>query len=379
MAKRILDPRADWASVVEAIYESTPSDTAWATNVIENLRGLLPNALFVGAYSATYGVDGRFTDVPMFTHPMMHEQVMALKESSLWVRAFHLDVPPVSTVHEILSTRLPAAADTFEQMLKGLGFVDGLGVVVHPRPGFVTVVTAGFGHTVELSRPEREHLARISLHFEAGHRLRLDKAAVIGEIDAKGRVSSARVGAHVARIGAARSQAKRRRLEGAELWTALLEGRLSVVPRGRRYLVLDNPPPTHRMRALSPRETAVLSLAARGSSTKQICYALGISPSLVSMLLQSAAAKVGALSRTDLVRLGALLTRDTKALLDDEPLTSAEEEVLALLERGLGNGQIAAVRLRSVRTIANQVASLLRKTGSTSRRELVARTAAREP
>jgi hypothetical protein len=36
-------------------------------------------------------------------------------------------------------------------------------------------------------------------------------------------------------------------------------------------------------------------------------------------------------------------------------------------------GATATMRNRSVRTIANQVASLLRKTGKTSRRELIAR------
>lgn len=98
--------------------------------------------------------------------------------------------------------------------------------------------------------------------------------------------------------------------EGSALWTALVEGRMSVVPRGRRYLVIENPTATHRIRALTPREVA----------------------------------------------------------------TAAEAEVLELLERGLSNERIAALRRRSVRTIANQMASLLRKTGATSRRQLATRT-----
>ena len=49
------------------------------------------------------------------------------------------------------------------------------------------------------------------------------------------------------------------------------------------------------------------------------------------------------------------------------------------LQHGLSNEQIAAIRSRSVRTIANQVASLLRKTKSGSRRDLLVRPRARLP
>jgi DNA-binding NarL/FixJ family response regulator len=56
-------------------------------------------------------------------------------------------------------------------------------------------------------------------------------------------------------------------------------------------------------------------------------------------------------------------------------LTSAEQGVLALLREGLSNAEIAARRGRSVRTIANQVASIFAKCGVRSRSELFARTA----
>jgi DNA-binding CsgD family transcriptional regulator len=54
-------------------------------------------------------------------------------------------------------------------------------------------------------------------------------------------------------------------------------------------------------------------------------------------------------------------------------LTPAEADVLALVVQGASNAQIARARGVSVRTIANQVASLLRKVGAGSRYELVAR------
>jgi DNA-binding NarL/FixJ family response regulator len=54
-------------------------------------------------------------------------------------------------------------------------------------------------------------------------------------------------------------------------------------------------------------------------------------------------------------------------------LTAAERQVLARVVRGESNAAIARARKTSVRTIANQVASLLRKTGASSRFDLIRR------
>jgi DNA-binding NarL/FixJ family response regulator len=60
------------------------------------------------------------------------------------------------------------------------------------------------------------------------------------------------------------------------------------------------------------------------------------------------------------------------------PLTPSEEEILACVARGMSNGDIARARQTSARTVANQIASLFRKTGATSRAEL-AQVASRRP
>ena len=54
-------------------------------------------------------------------------------------------------------------------------------------------------------------------------------------------------------------------------------------------------------------------------------------------------------------------------------LSGAESDVLARLVRGESNAAIAKARKTSARTVANQVASLLRKTGAASRYELIRR------
>ena len=52
------------------------------------------------------------------------------------------------------------------------------------------------------------------------------------------------------------------------------------------------------------------------------------------------------------------------------PLTAAEREIAAMVVDGMSNAEIASARGKSVRTIANQVASAFRKLGVGSRVEL---------
>jgi DNA-binding NarL/FixJ family response regulator len=54
-------------------------------------------------------------------------------------------------------------------------------------------------------------------------------------------------------------------------------------------------------------------------------------------------------------------------------LTEAEQQVLALLLTGLSNHEIATARGTSSRTVANQVASILRALGARSRYDLISR------
>jgi len=54
-------------------------------------------------------------------------------------------------------------------------------------------------------------------------------------------------------------------------------------------------------------------------------------------------------------------------------LTEAERDVALAVARGLSNAEIATARSASPRTIANQVAALMKKLGVSSRVELVAR------
>jgi DNA-binding NarL/FixJ family response regulator len=55
-----------------------------------------------------------------------------------------------------------------------------------------------------------------------------------------------------------------------------------------------------------------------------------------------------------------------------EGLTDAETSVARLIVAGLSNAEIADARGCAIRTVANQVASLLVKSGAASRYELIA-------
>jgi DNA-binding NarL/FixJ family response regulator len=59
--------------------------------------------------------------------------------------------------------------------------------------------------------------------------------------------------------------------------------------------------------------------------------------------------------------------------LPETELSPAEIEVARLAIEGLSNAEIAARRETRIRTVANQMASILRKLDLTSRRELAAR------
>lgn len=379
-----VDVRADAVRVIEAIHGSSPSDVDWARDVGESAAMLFPSACHIVVHAVTYGPQYELVGIP-FSWPVAADALLAsfvsvaTVSSTAW-KPFYFG-RAVSTLLEVAKTLVVDNGRMIDRAKQSNGYHDAIGIVAHPRPGLATVISAVYEEPVRLERRERALLTRIAMHLEAGHRLRTDRGALIGEIDARGRFEvsdgqmPARLAPHVARISRARSQRTRTSPEASELWTALVEGRASVVPRGDGYLVLDNPPSSHKSRALSPRECSILSLAARGLSAKEICYALGISPALVSMGLAGAAGKIGVLTRTELIRVAALLARDTVGLLDDDALTAAERDVLGLIERGMGNREIATIRMRSVRTIANQVAALLRKTGTSSRRELVARSA----
>lgn len=126
------------------------------------------------------------------------------------------------------------------------------------------------------------------------------------------------------------------------------------------------------MDRLNERERQVAGFAATGESNKHIAYRLGLATSTIATHLGAVYRKLGVKNRAQLARMHAVLPVN-ELLFSSAKLTAAEREVAEQILEGASNAKIAARRNTSVRTVANQVASLLVKLRVRSRAELTAR------
>jgi DNA-binding NarL/FixJ family response regulator len=367
----------NWAAFVELAHSTDGDDEAWAERLARAATAHFPGAVTTWVArqthegrAATLATDFARASEPAFRHAF--DVAKGVIQDERLFRAFYFP-PHIATTHTEIERHVhPEVAAMSRGLRQQLGIGDMLGLITHPLKGEVLMMGAFVNRPTALSAAERIALTRAGLHIEAAYRLRKRPESVRAILDANGRVLE-RFG-EVPELDGMRGLSA----QSIDLWPALVAGRLSLVPRGtgksRRLFLVENDRPAQGFRALGQREADVLRLATRGLSTKVMAYALGLSPARVSQALALASAKVGTATNLELVRLGALLTRDPRLEAPAARLTSSEREVLDLLQQGLSNEVIAKMRARSVRTIANQVAALLRKTGTSSRRELAART-----
>lgn len=175
-----------------------------------------------------------------------------------------------------------------------------------------------------LSASARRVLDCVGAHLGAALRLRShlhaapspDDDAVDAVLTPSGRVLDARGAA--AQTGASKLTDAVRNVERARtrkaspderlaLWTALVDGRWSIVESTERdgkrtLLACKNEPRAAGLRKLSGREKSVTGYAALGHPYKYIAYELGISVPTVAACLARALRKLGLASRADLIR-----------------------------------------------------------------------------
>lgn len=171
------------------------------------------------------------------------------------------------------------------------------------------------------SRPQQAVWMRVAAHVGAALRLRLALGERAARTDgaeavltsegalvhaASDEIASARM--RLREAVRARAQATSGRTEALSAWTALVEGRWSLVDvfesDGKRYVVArPNDPSVPDPRALSLRERQIAALAALGRSNKAIAYEMGLAVSRVGTIVAQAARKLGAGSRAELVAL----------------------------------------------------------------------------
>lgn len=395
---------------VEAAYGLEGTHDVWLARLLEAVHPDLDLGAGLYTFSARVTEAG-FAPESAFTSRALDPQFLALlarlneDPPGELLEVLGQSLVCVGGLEEMLGARHPVTRH-FRATARGTGFIDG----------FTLFAQDGEGGGVCLSAPAKiattfdaETLAvwrRAGLHFAAALRLRRKLAAgdtrcealltPAGALaDATGALRDdaglrAALRAAVAGVEKARSRTVRRDPDRAlHLWQGLVEGRWSLVDRwesdGRRYVAAHaNAPEQRDFRALTERERAVLRYLTLGASNKEIAFTLGLPMGTVGTTVRGILRKLGVRTRGDLVGidhaealqlelagdvLGVIRTHGPAESPLIQRLTRTEREVLDLLVRGATNREIALARHRSVKTVANQLASIFEKLGVQSRTE----------
>ncbi|MBL9022412.1 MAG: hypothetical protein JNL21_09430 [Myxococcales bacterium] len=384
MATRLIARPEAAFRVVEAAHNGQGDDRAWVEQIAKAAAPLFTaNALNLG----------------LVRRRAHHYDVLAVASPSPELERYMTSVTPmlpgpaldplcrcpqpVSHIRAALGESLHPALLRF---VADQGAADTLGLVAI-ADDYSLSIGAPYADPIVIDARERRVLTQVALHMEAGLRVRVQPTEVVAVLGTNGRLhhaqgastkaeSRARLSAHVKQVERCRASRTGRDEQALDAWSALVAGEWGLVEReergvGRHYAVIETNRAS-RLRALTSLETHATELSARGLTGKMIAYALGITPSSVSKALAGAALKLGVGTRTRLVQLVARLLAVGPSPEQDPRLTAAERDVLALVRLGWTNKAIAAARGRSERTIANQVAALLRKMEQPSRRALAA-------
>jgi len=243
------------------------------------------------------------------------------------VSKIYLRGPVVSTVSAVLSL---APSSNLERIMTSTGVPDVVGAIgLDPGGGGVALSWLRRAPG-PMRRDVRQTLLRVAAHIASAARLRerstshVDGDAVIAvdgrvlHAERDARDADQRSALREAALRLDRARMRQRvddHVDPAAMWTALVEGRWTLVERfdsdGRRVIVARrNDPTTRADLALSEREKKVVALVAAGHPLKLAAYELGLGTSTVCEALQRAMAKMGVTSRAALVEIhGAVISK----------------------------------------------------------------------
>lgn len=322
----------DALRLLEAAYSFVPDERAWLTQVVEALR---PYDLGGGIAAYVSELGERIA--------VRSEASAALEVDVSALHAMAEFLPPPFYRHIHAPTPLISSSESFPAAAAAVGIEFGTSWPVNtpfPVPRFAWAIAGGDAgvETVLITfhcdpgqgYSARDHHALDCLAAHLGSVLRLrsllrsnapsaedDAVEVVlapdGEVlDARGeeRDDEALRSSLVESVRRS-EKAKLRRAtaeERVEVWTALVEGRWSILENverdGKRTLLAyRNDPRTSPMRLLTPRERSVATYAALGHSFKYIAYELGIALSTAAACLESALRKLGLASRAELIQI----------------------------------------------------------------------------
>jgi DNA-binding CsgD family transcriptional regulator len=330
-------PRAhDLLAVLEAAYAGAIDEDAWLRDVLAITGPWLDRGMGAMAHRFVHGDETLWLGEQLAVGPARDAgQVIASawrqKMDAMWaapetrslLRRFYPAAPVVSTFREL------AKVDDkgIRRWARSLGlsadhrFADALGVVAGNPSGhgcvFYSIAAQGpRGANAGWTRGERALWTRLATHIATGYRLVRKEPAVDAVLDPNGKVQHLEAAAVASRdalrdatraVDKARGALRRTDPERAiSLWKGLVEGRWTLVDHfdhdGRRFVVARrNPPDARAWHTLTESEMSVLYYAAHGHPYKLIAYELGVAVATVTNRLSSAARKVGAASRFELV------------------------------------------------------------------------------
>lgn len=395
---------------VEACYAlDVPTRDAWLRALFEKVTPLLDEgrggmAIIFDARGApgswklerplTSGFPDEIADATLATFARMPEALRVL---------LYRGMGPVGTYAQATRTLVSSLVGEEErEFARGIA-VANFAVLNGANPdGQGATLMFTTGRETRLSATTHPHLARLCSHVGAGFRLASEGAArnpaaifepsgkevhVDGQraSDLRGRLRDAVKNQERARGRLRRTDER----EAVKIWQALVAGRYSLVDRfesdGRRYVVAhENRPSAPDPRGLTEEERVVAGWVAHGHSDKLIAYDLGWPEGTVRAMTHRILKKLGLRSRVEvvthfqapeavrrvLVAGGSVVALQWKAKhREHPPLSKAESDILSLIVSGRSTNEIATLRKRSTRTIANQLASAYRKLGVRSRAE----------
>lgn len=383
----------NFVALLEHCYREGGSHHEWLSNLLDVGRSVLQNGFGYGFSMQRATAQGpvpflgdyRSMSIDPFRETAAIDNIDVRAYETLWHPR-----RPATFISSLIVALPQELRGMMVDYLEGARVVDMFGVLGHPTHDTAFALWTGVARRSDISRRARDALLRMRIHIEAGLRLRLNGASQVvailtptGRIEhltakADGRHSCEQLMDHARAIETARTQltpAEQERALGA--WRALVAGRWSMIERvdtdGKRfYFAFENPPYAVQHRELSQVECSVIDMFARGHAGKYVAYALGIAESSVSRHLRSATARLGFREISDLLRFAGTVQRLESPVEKVMPLlTQSERSVLELLRQGLSNRAIGELRGTSERTVANQIATLLRKTGARSRKGLM--------
>jgi len=320
----------DLISIIEAVYASPPAEgpfdeASWVQGIAAATEPALDAGLGTMAY--TFRADPRTGPTLIeamwrgrYGQQLLQASINMLEEQRANAMVgFHEQVSLLSTI-----TQPPVADAGFvERHLRAVGDVgnaaDILGVVGADSSGQGMVLAALVPPGWQLKPAFRQRWRAITSHLASGRRLRTRSGSPPDEAvldlggklyDAVGKATSREAQAALRQAARSidRARAERARAPDAALehWQALVSGRWSLVDRfesdGRTFLIAKpNPPRPPAVDRLTPRERAVVALAALGRSNKLIAYELGLSLGSVGTYLQRAQRRLGVSSRSALI------------------------------------------------------------------------------